>query len=152
MPADPDILVTLATARTEFEGAAMQSVLESEGIPARVFAGTANVLGWEGGYSNTVRVMVRRADAVRAAEAIAVNRRTAPLVDWSQVDVGAFEDGEPPTPADQRSRRLFRARVRRAGLLLIAGTAFAPRFGLEGVAVALTAFVMIMILSWNDDV
>lgn len=146
------MLVTLATARTEFEGAAMRSVLESEGIPTRVFAGTANMLGWEGGYSNTVRVMVRRADAVRAAEAIAINRRTAPLVDWSLVDVGAFEDGEEPTPVDQRRRRLARARVRRAGLLMIAATAVAPRFGPQGIALAAAAFVLVMILSWNDDV
>jgi hypothetical protein len=150
MPADPDMLVTLATARTEFEGAAMRSVLEGEGIPTRVFAGTANMLGWEGGYANNVRVMVRRADAVRAAEAIAVNRRTAPLVDWSRVDVGAFEDGEPPTPADQHARTLSRARIRRAGMLLIAGAAVAPRFGPEGLVIAMIAFIAIMALSWND--
>lgn len=106
MPADPDMLVTLATARTEIEGAAMRSVLEAEGIPTRIFAGAANMLGWEGGYGNTVRIMVRRGDAVRAAEAIAVNRRTAQLVDWSQVDVGEFEDGEPPAPADPRAAAL----------------------------------------------
>jgi len=152
MPADPDMLVTLATARTEIEGAAMRSVLEGEGIPTRIFAGAANMLGWEGGYGNTVRIMVRRGDAVRAAEAIAVNRRTAQLVDWSQVDVGEFEDGEPPAPADPRARRLWRARVRRAGLLLIAGTAVAPQFGGEGILIAVIAFGAIMVMSWNDDV
>ncbi len=152
MPADPDILVPLTTARTEFEGSTLRAVLEAEGIDARVFAGSANALGWEGGYTDPIKVMVRRADAVRAAEAIATNRRTSRMVDWSTVDVGLFEDGDAPGPVDYQVRRIRRARIRRAGLLLFGLSLIAPRFGTEGVLLGAVAFVVVMALSWNDDV
>jgi len=46
---DPDILVVLTSARTEFEGQTIVATLESDGIPAKVFAASANMLQWEGG-------------------------------------------------------------------------------------------------------
>src|SRR5437762_3307565 len=48
MAGDPDILVPLTSARTEFEGQTIAAALEADGIPAKVFATSANMLQWDG--------------------------------------------------------------------------------------------------------
>ncbi len=85
---DPDTLVVLTSTRTEFEGSAKVVALEAAGIPARMFGGASNTLQWEGGYTDPIKVMVRRADVERAAAVLAEVRQDSVDIDWSQVDVG----------------------------------------------------------------
>ncbi len=75
MADDPDILVMLTSARTEFEGQTMASTLEADGIPAKVFATSANMLQWEAGYTDPIKVMVRRRDLAKAAASLKRTRR-----------------------------------------------------------------------------
>jgi hypothetical protein len=152
MAADPDTLILLTTVRTEFEGSALCAVLEEEGIPARVFAASANMLQWEGGYTNPIKVMVRRADAVRAAEALATNRRSARMVDWSRVDVGEFEEGDAPSPQDPVERSMRRTRIRRAGFILMALGLALPALSVKIAIVAIAGAAFVIALSWNDEV
>jgi hypothetical protein len=100
MGTDPDILVPLTSARTEFEGRTMAAALEAEGIPAKVFATSANMLQWEGGYTDPIKVMVRRRDLEKAAASLKRTRQESVDIDWSEVDVGVGEaDGYPMCPA-----------------------------------------------------
>lgn len=119
---DPDILVVLTSVRTEFEGQTIVASLEAEGIPARVFAAGANMLQWEGGYTNPIKVMVRRADLERAAELLRDKRKASVDIDWSEIDVGDREDGEPTIAAygkAYRGRPGWVPRVRRVGTILV---------------------------------
>jgi hypothetical protein len=100
MADDPDILVLLTSARTEFEGQTMASTLEADGIPAKVFATSANMLQWEAGYTDPIKVMVRRRDLVKAAASLKRTRQESVDIDWAEVDVGVGEgDGYPICPA-----------------------------------------------------
>jgi hypothetical protein len=100
MAADPDILVPLTSARTEFEGQTIAAALEADGIPAKVFATSANMLQWEGGYTDPIKVMVRRRDLERAAASVKRTRQESVDIDWSEVNVGIGEgDGYPVCPA-----------------------------------------------------
>lgn len=125
--ADPDTLVTIRSTRTEFEASTVAAVLEDSGIRARVFATTANWVGWEGGIGNNVRVQVRRGDVERAEAVLKKNRQDSVDLDWDQVDVGVMEDLAPearPRFSMERlvARRHGRARVVRIGLIMIAAT------------------------------
>jgi hypothetical protein len=156
MGQDPDTLVPLTTARTEFEGSALRTVLEAEGIAASVFATSANALQWEGGYTDPIKIMVRRGDYLRAAEALALNRRTAQMIDWSQVDVGTFEDADAgpsrwSDPAVQRARRLRRARFTRTGFLLMCLPMLTSMLDWKGIIIALAGAVALIGFSWNDE-
>lgn len=96
MALDPDILVYLTSARTEFEGRAMVASLEAEGIPGSVFSAAARMAQWEIGYTDPIKVMVRRVDHARAVEVLGRARVEARQIDWSQVDVnepGVLADG-----------------------------------------------------------
>jgi len=84
---DPDILIPVTSARTEFEGNSLAAALQAEGIPARVFAGASNMLQWEGGYTDPIKVMVRRVDAERAAAFIRELKQQSGSIDWANVDV-----------------------------------------------------------------
>jgi hypothetical protein len=100
MAGDPDILVPLTSARTEFEAQTMAAALEADGIRAKVFATSANMLQWEGGYTDPIKVMVRRADLERAAASLKRTRKESVDIDWSEVDVGPGEgEGYPVCPA-----------------------------------------------------
>src|SRR5881394_1621445 len=100
MAGDPDILVPLTSARTEFEGQTIAAALEADGIPAKVFATSANMLQWEGGYTDPIKVMVRRRDLERAAASVKRTRQESVDIDWSEVNVGVGEgDGYPICPA-----------------------------------------------------
>lgn len=96
MSSDPNILVFLTSAKTEFEGRAMAAALEAEGIPARVFAAAARMVQWEAGYNDPIKVMVRRGDLARAADVLRQTRAASRSIDWSTVDVdepGVLADG-----------------------------------------------------------
>ncbi len=124
MPEDPDMLVTLTTARTEFEGANLVNVLQAAGIPARVFAASANTMQWEAGYTDPIKVQVRRRDMQRAADELRRNRQDSVDLDWDDVDVGQIEGMAPEARpnfsfAVQRARRKRRAMMAGIGFSLI---------------------------------
>jgi hypothetical protein len=150
MTADPDMLVTLTTARTEFEGANLVNVLKAAGIPARVFAATANTMQWEAGYSDPIKVQVRRQDLERAGEEIRRNKQASVDLDWDEIDVGQFEDmAAEARPrfsfATQRNRRQRRALIAGVGMALITCgfmvSMMGPRFALP---VAMMAVMMVV--------
>ncbi len=75
MSSDPDQLVTLTTATSEFTAHLLVAILEDGGIEAFTFGSTGTTLGVTGQSTNPrwgVPVQVRRRD-----------------LDWSTVDVGA---------------------------------------------------------------
>ena len=156
MSADPDTLVTLTTARTEFEGATFVAVLRDAGIAAHVFARAANMLQWDAGYTDPIKVQVRRADLARAAEVLRKNRQDSVDLDWSEVDVGRMEPGAPPVMPGAMGfweRRAARARVRRIGFtLLTAGFVIGMLRG-DAAAIIVVSIVTAMIIwaYWNGD-
>jgi hypothetical protein len=86
--ADPDILVPLTYARTEFEAHTIAAALESAGIPSQVFAMTAGALQLGSGLTDPIRVMVRRRDLEEAGRTLRAVRQESIDIDWSEVDVG----------------------------------------------------------------
>lgn len=156
MSADPDILVTLTTARTEFEGATFVAVLRDAGIPAHVFAAAANMAQWEIGYTDPIKIQVRRADAARAAEVLRKNRQDSVDLDWSEVDVGRMEAGAPPVMPGAMGfweRRAVRARVRRIGLTLLAAAFVIGMLRGQAAAVIAVGIVTALIIwaYWDGD-
>lgn len=151
---DPDQLVTLTTARTEFEGSLMRNVLAEEGIDARVFATAANSLQWEGGYTDPIKVQVRRGDVVRAAAELKKNRQDSVDLDWAEVDVGEMEAGAPPVAFGRMTfweRRAIRRRMARVGFTLLAAGLMLAWIGPQAaMPVALFAGVAI-VAYWDGD-
>jgi hypothetical protein len=91
MGTDPDILVVLTTARTEFEAETLAEALRARGIRAEVFATASSTLQWEAGYSDPIKVMVRRGDA-EEAERVRVSLKADSVdIDWDEVETG--DDG-----------------------------------------------------------
>src|ERR1044071_7665706 len=88
MSDDPDILVDLTTARTEFEAQEIANVLQEHGVPAKVFAMAANTLSWEIAAGQPIRVAVRRRDLEMARAILNEIPKEAKQIDWSQVDTG----------------------------------------------------------------
>lgn len=153
MTADPDILVTLTTARTEFEGANLVNVLQAAGIPARVFATTANTMQWEAGYTDPIKVQVRRADLTRAAEAIRRNRQDSVDLDWDEIDVGQFEDIAPEARpffsfGVQRARRRRRMLIASAGLALISCAFMLSMMGPRYAFALSIVAIMLVLAAW----
>jgi hypothetical protein len=153
---DPDTLVTIRSVRTEFEGGTIAAVLEDSGVRARVFATTANWVGWEGGIGNSVRVQVRRADAERAEAVLRKNRQDSVDLDWDQVDVGQMEDvGAEARPNFSMERvlerRRGRARVVRIGMILIGATMIVSQLG-PASALPIGAMACLMVWAYWDGV
>ena len=175
MPDDPDILVPLTTARTEFEGQAMAAALEADGIPTKVFATSANMLQWEGGYTDPIKVMVRRRDLEKAAASLKRTRQESVDIDWSEVNVGVGEgEGFPVCPAcgfdreeleatapcpecgfravplPQRYRSSGRRRfIRRSGFILLGAAFVTGRFARAEIAIPALIVAAVM-LFWRD--
>ena len=134
---DPDQLITLTTARTEFEGSLRRAVLADAGIEARVFASSANALQWEGGYTDPIKIQVRRADFARAAEVLRKNKQDSVDLDWAEVDVGEMEPGAPPVMFDRVpfwERRARRARFAKVGFVLMIATLLLGMLGAQAAA------------------
>jgi hypothetical protein len=134
---DPDQLVTLTTARTEFEGSLRRAVLADTGIDARVFAASANALQWEGGYTDPIKIQVRRADLARAADVLRKNKQDSVDLDWAEVDVGEMEAGAPPVSFDRVpywERRARRARFAKVGFVLMMATLLVGVLGAQAAA------------------
>ena len=88
MGGDPDILVDLTTARTEFEAQTIANALEAHGLEAKVFANVGSVLQWEVAVSQPIKVAVRRRDLEVARSILRTIRAESLDVDWSEVDTG----------------------------------------------------------------
>src|SRR5262245_26097382 len=95
MSQDPDILVDLTTARTEFEAQGIAAVLEDHGVPAKVFAMAANTLSWEIAAGQPIRVAVRRRDLEMARAILEEMPSEKEKIDWATVDTG-----DPTSPED----------------------------------------------------
>jgi hypothetical protein len=95
MTNDPDILVDLATAASEFEAEAMKSELAARGIEAKVFAVADATL--RPFTQQAIRVAVRRADLESAIAIVREFQEQPPVSDWSAVDTG---DTAPLTDAE----------------------------------------------------
>jgi hypothetical protein len=151
--ADPDQLVLLTTARTEFEGRTMTAALEAQGIVARVFAASANMMQWEGGYTDPIKVMVRRADLARAAAALKQTKQDSVDLDWSEVDVGQPEPGTVlPMPGATRLRTGTALRhVRRIGFILIFAGMLAGFMAPTAVIPILIVAVTLIIAGWSES-
>jgi hypothetical protein len=153
MPDDPDMLVTLTTARTEFEGANFVNVLQAAGIPAKVFAATANTMQWEAGYTDPIKVQVRRRDLQRAAEELRRNRQDSVDLDWNEIDVGHLEGMAPEARpsfsfAVQRARRKRRALIASVGFALIMSGFLVSMMGPRHAFAIGVCMVLLVIAAW----
>lgn len=123
MGKDPDILVTLTSAKDPFEADVIVQALEAKGIAARAFSTAASTLTWEVAMTDPIKVQVRRADLPLARAALQDMRLDSTEIDWDDVDVGENlgpEGGEAhPEDADGASLR-FRTIV----VLFIVAAAF----------------------------
>lgn len=88
MGGDPDILVDLTTARTEFEAQTIANALEAHGLEAKVFANVGSVMQWEVAVSQPIKVAVRRRDLEAARSILKTIRAESIDVDWDEVDTG----------------------------------------------------------------
>lgn len=151
---DPDQLITLTSARTEFEGSLMRSVLEDAGIRARVFATSAAGLQWEGGYTDPIKVQVRRADLIKAAAVLKKNKQDSVDLDWADVDVGEMEPGAPPVPFGKTSfweRRAKRRRMARLGFTLLTAGLLVAWIGQQA-AIPVALFTGAAVIAyWDGD-
>jgi hypothetical protein len=88
---DPDQLVTITTATSEFTAHLLIAILDDAGIEAMSFGSTGTTLGVTGQIANPrwgVPVQVRRRDADAAKAVLQANRRDSIDIDWDMVDVG----------------------------------------------------------------
>jgi len=100
---DPDMLVVLTTARTEFEAQTLAEALRARGNRAEVFATAASSLQWEAAFTDPIKVMVRRADVGEAEKVRASLKADSVDIDWDEVDTGAGaeQDDAPPRKSAQ---------------------------------------------------
>jgi hypothetical protein len=95
MADDPDILVDLATAASEFEAESIVSELAANGIDAKAVSvadATLRPL-----TQQAIRISVRRADLDRSMAVLQAFRSAPKVEDWSGVDTG---DTSPLTKAE----------------------------------------------------
>jgi hypothetical protein len=122
--ADPDQLVTITTATSEFVAQILVAILDDAGIDAFTFGSTGTTLGMTGhstlkGWGLPVQVRRRDVDAAKAA--LQANRRDSVDIDWDMVDVGTpAKDGAPHNtpPMAARIAWLVAAAVMVLGLIL----------------------------------
>lgn len=153
MAQDPDMLVPLTSARTEFEASTIAEALKSNGIAARVFAASANMLQAEVLSTDPIRVMVRRQDLRRAADVLRAVRAESVDIDWDEVDVGNPEPGSvlpPPGPV----RRIGgwspgMHTLRRVGWMLMTIAFVFAWFRPTRLPAMAAAIVLAVLLSWG---
>jgi hypothetical protein len=85
---DPDILVDLTTASSEFEAGVIVEALKGQGIAAQAFTTAGAVLQWEVAVSQPFRVAVRRGDLERAKAALRAIKADSVDLDWDEVNTG----------------------------------------------------------------
>lgn len=99
MGTDPEILVPLTSARTGFEAETIAQALNAHGVPAQVFGLSAQVMQWELGYHDAIKVMVRRGDLETASDILKALKAESVDIDWSEVEVGEPPEDEHETIA-----------------------------------------------------
>jgi hypothetical protein len=87
---DPDDLVTVTSAATEFEAGAIVAVLEEAGIRAFAF-GAVQATNPFNANASGVPVQVRQGDFDAAQAALTRNVQDSIDLDWDEVDVGSGE-------------------------------------------------------------
>lgn len=85
METDPNALVLLTTARTDFEAETIAEALRAQGIRAEVFAAAASVMQ---NAAIPVQVLVQEKDLVAAKNALRAIKAESVDIDWSEVDTG----------------------------------------------------------------
>ncbi|MDP6986993.1 MAG: hypothetical protein QGG74_03005 [Phycisphaerales bacterium] len=121
---DPDQLVTITTATSEFVAHILVAILDDAGIDAFSFGSTGTTLGVTGQSTNPrwgVPIQVRRRDIDAAKATLQANRRDSVDIDWDMVDVGtSAEEGAPHhgPPLAARVAWLVAAAVMVLGLIL----------------------------------
>ena len=98
---DPDQLVTITMATSEFTAHILIAILDDAGIEAMSFGSTGTTLGVTGQIANPrwgVPVQVRRRDADAAKAVLLANRRDSIDIDWDMVDVGQSGPHTSSTP------------------------------------------------------
>ena len=98
MSRDPDILVDLTTAISDFEAQVIVQALEAQGIPARAFTSATSMLQWQIAPGHGVRISVRRRDLAAAKAALRAIRAESVDLDWDEIDTGD------PSPTTDRER------------------------------------------------
>lgn len=98
MTTDPDTLVDVTSARSEFEASVMVEALKARDIPAFTFSNAGMTLQWEVAATNPFRVSVRKKDVEAAKEILRSVKADSVDIDWSEVDVGVAQDAPAPRP------------------------------------------------------
>ncbi len=93
-PLDPNDLVTLRNAESEFQAGILVAVLQEAGIEAFAFGGVTAAMPL-GQRITPVAVQVRQVDLERATEALKQNASDSVDLDWDEVDVGERSDRLP---------------------------------------------------------
>lgn len=88
MADDPDILVDLTTARTEFEANIIVEALRAQGVECQAFTTAGAMLQWDVAATQPMRIQVRRRDLAAAAVTLRAIRAESVDIDWDDVDVG----------------------------------------------------------------
>ncbi|MFN0132676.1 MAG: hypothetical protein ACKVW3_09135 [Phycisphaerales bacterium] len=86
MTTDPDMLVPLTSARTEFEVSVIVEALRAAGIQAQAFAHASAALQLDAAMAPSALVMVRRGDLAAAAEALSRCRNDATRIEREQLE------------------------------------------------------------------
>jgi hypothetical protein len=103
---DPDILVDLTTAASEFEAGVIVEALKGQGIPAQAFTAVGSTMQWEIVMTQPFRIAVRRADLERARDALRAIRADSVDLDWDEVHTGdAVPEDESGAPGWARTVR-----------------------------------------------
>lgn len=96
MGTDPNKLVSVYEAMSEFEANAVAAALRADGYEATVLA-TGHAMLPIGAIGKIgVSVLVRAADLAGAGNSIRKNKKDSVDIDWADVDVGEMEDDAPP--------------------------------------------------------
>ncbi|MBX3390128.1 MAG: DUF2007 domain-containing protein [Phycisphaeraceae bacterium] len=111
MTTDPDTLVDLTSARSEFEASMIVEALKARDIPAFTFSNAGMTLQWEVAATNPFRVSVRCQDVEKAKEILRAIKAESVDIDWSEVDVGQRQDSIPAakpgaSPEEDEQRRI----------------------------------------------
>jgi hypothetical protein len=130
---DPDDLVTLMTAETQFQAGIIVAVLEEAGVKAFAF-GALNALYPISQRVTPVVVQVRQADLERAREALKQNVADSVDIDWDEVDVGEPEESVADGP-------------RQTGRL-----PFVPRLGFFAALAAILLMFLLALLMWGSPI
>ncbi|MGH7244540.1 MAG: hypothetical protein ACREJD_14105 [Phycisphaerales bacterium] len=103
MTTDPDTLVDVIAARSEFEASVMVEALKARDIPAFAIANAGMTLQWEVAATAPFRVSVRSKDIAAAKEILRSVKADSVDIDWSEVDVGVNQDAATEKLGAQRA-------------------------------------------------